>query len=125
MMPVWRAVSSARASSSVAPGFRRPNNCVMRCVRIVFIVAPRWCGLVTMLAMISVSAGYGTDGSSTPITVALRVPSWMVLPITDGSLLSEVVQKRCVSTATPAAFGPSSDGSMSRPSCARRPTTSK
>ena len=33
------------------------------------------CGLVTMLAMISVSAGYGTDGSSTPITVALRVPS--------------------------------------------------
>jgi hypothetical protein len=75
MMLVWRAVSSALASSSVAPGFRRPNNCVMRCVRIVFIVAPRWCGLVTMLAMISVSAGYGTDGSSTPITVALRDPS--------------------------------------------------
>ena len=68
------ALSSDRAASIVAPGFNRPNNCVMRCVRIVTICAPMWCGLVTMLAMISVSAGYGTDGSSTPITVALRVP---------------------------------------------------
>ena len=34
----------------------------------------------------------------------------MVLPITDGSLLSDVVQKRLVSTATAGAFSPSSDG---------------
>src|SRR5690349_23151539 len=73
-----------------------------------------------MLAMISVSAGYGTDGSSTPITVALLLPSSMVLPITDGSLLSDCVQKRLVSTATPAALKPSSDGSIRRPRLAFR-----
>ena len=78
-----------------------------------------------MLAMISVSAGYGTDGSSTPITVALRAPSWMVLPTTDGSLFSDFVQKRFVSTATPAALNPSSDGSTRRPMIGLRPTTSK
>ena len=44
--------------------------------------------------MISVSAGYGTDGSSTPTMVAERVPRRTVLPSTDGSLLSAVVQKR-------------------------------
>ena len=54
------------------------------------------------------SAGYGTDGSSTPITVALREPSRIVLPITDGSLLSELSRSDCVSTATPAALSPSS-----------------
>ncbi len=37
-----------------------------------------------MLAMISVSAGYGTDGSSTPTTVAERSDRGrMVLPMTD------------------------------------------
>jgi hypothetical protein len=41
----------------------------------VTIVAPRWCGLAATFAMISVSAGYGTDGSRTPTTVALRAPS--------------------------------------------------
>ena len=58
--------------------------------------------------MISVSAGYGTDGSTTPMIVAERSLSRMVLPITAGSLASDVVQNRCVSTATPAAAGPSS-----------------
>ena len=54
--------------------------------------------------MISVSDGYGTDGSRTPTIVAVRVPRRTVLPITDGSLFSEVVQKRYVSTAAPAAL---------------------
>ena len=58
--------------------------------------------------MISVSAGYGTDGSRTPTTVAVRGPRRMVLPTTVGSLLSDVVQNRYVRTAAPAAFGPSS-----------------
>ena len=39
-----------------------------------------------------------------------RRSSRTVLPITDGSLPSAVVQKRYVSTAAPAAFGPSSVG---------------
>ena len=66
----------------------------MRCVRAVTIVALKWCGLVTTLAMISVSAGYGTDGSRTPTTVAVRVPRRMVLPTTVGSAASVVLQKR-------------------------------
>jgi hypothetical protein len=66
----------------------------MRCVRLATIVAPRWCGLVTTFAMISVSAGYGIEGSRTPTTLAVRGPSLMVLPTTPGSLSSEVVQKR-------------------------------
>ena len=49
----------------------------------------------------------------------------MVLPMTVGSLFSEVAQKRCVSTATPAAFGPSSDVVSRRPSTGLRPITSK
>src|SRR5215203_1499042 len=61
--------------------------------------------------MISVSAGYGTEGSRTPTTV--------------GSLLSDVDQKRYVSTTAPAAFGPSSLGFSRRPSTGRRPMTSK
>ena len=40
--------------------------------------------------------------------VAARSPSRMILPITDGSLPSALLQKRCVSTTAPAAFGPSS-----------------
>ena len=36
--------------------------------------------------MISVSAGYGTDGSKTPTTVAGRVPSRTVLPAMSGAL---------------------------------------
>ena len=74
----WRpAPAGRRARSSGARGS-------------VTIVADRWCGLVTTLAMISVSAGYGTDGSRTPTIVAVRVPSRMVLPTTDGSLLRVV-----------------------------------
>ena len=49
-----------------------------------------------MFAMISVSAGYGTEGSRTPTTVALREPRRIVLPTTLGSLLSDVVQNRFV-----------------------------
>jgi hypothetical protein len=124
-MPAYAAVSSARASSSVAFGARRANNSVIRCVRSSSIVAPRWCGLLTMLAMISVAAGYGTDGSRTPITVATRSPSRTVLPTADGSLLNAVVQNRCVSTATGSASGPSSTCEISRPSTGRRPMTSK
>ena len=67
------------------------------------MVADRWCGLVTTFAMISVCAGYGTDGSTTPTIVAERSPSLMVFPIRLGSLPKEVLQKRCVSTAAPAA----------------------
>ncbi len=47
--------------------------------------------------------------------VAVRVPNRTVLPITDASLFSEVVQKRYVSTATPGACGPSSAGPIRRP----------
>ena len=42
--------------------------------------------------------------------VAERAPRRTVLPSTAGSLLNAVVQKRCVSTAAPAAFCPSSPG---------------
>ena len=119
------ARSSARADSRFAPGRRRPNNSVIRCTRPVTIVAERWCGLVTTLAMISVSDGYGTDGSRTPTIVAERSSNRTVLPITDRSPFSVLVQKRCVSTATPAAFGPSSSGPIRRPTTGRRPMTSK
>jgi hypothetical protein len=78
-----------------------------------------------MFAMISVCAGYGTDGSTTPIIVAARSLSLIVFPMTDGSLASDVVQNRCVSTATPAACGPSSVASINRPRTGRRPITSK
>ncbi len=78
-----------------------------------------------MLAMISVSTGYGIDGSSTPTMVAVRDPSCIDLPITDGSLLKKLVQKRCVSTTAPAALSPSSAAFSSRPSAGRRPITSK
>ena len=57
----------------------------------------------TTFAMISVCAGYGTDGSTIPTIVAGRSPSLMVLPMRLGSLPSAVVQKRWVRTATPAA----------------------
>ena len=40
--------------------------------------------------MISVSCGYGTDGSSTPTIVAARSLSRMARPMTDGSLLKAV-----------------------------------
>ena len=49
----------------------------------------------------------------------------MTVPITAGSLLNAVVQKRWVSTAAPSAFGPSSAALSSRPSTGRRPITSK
>ena len=49
----------------------------------------------------------------------------MVLPMTVGSLLSEVVQNLCVRTAVPAALGPSSCAFSRRPSTGRRPITSK
>ena len=119
------AISSARADSIEAPGASRPNSSVIRCVRPISIIAPRWCGLVTTFAMISVSAGYGTEGSSTPTTVAARGPRRMTLPTTAGSLLSETVQNRYVRTAAPAAFGPSSFAFSRRPSTGRRPITSK
>ena len=57
--------------------------------------------------------------------MALRGPSRIVLPITVGSLLSEVIQNRYVRTAAPAAFGPSSCAFSRRPSTGRRPITSK
>ncbi len=109
----------------MAPGKSRPKSSVMRWVRWLTIVAPRWCGLVTTLATSSVSAGYGSDGSRTPITVALREPRRTVLPITVASRLSDVLQKRWVRTATGAARGPSSAGPIKRPSTGRRPITSK
>jgi hypothetical protein len=52
---------------------------------------------VTTLAMISVSAGYGMDGSNTPTMVPVRAPndpSLTTFPSTDGSLFKAVVQKR-------------------------------
>ena len=113
------------AASRSTPGARRPKSSVIRWTRPSVIVASRWCGLVTTLAMISVCAGYGTDGSSTPTIVADLVPSLTTLPITDGSLLSDSVQNRCVNTAAPAAAGPSSDGPSRRPSTGRSPITSK
>ena len=83
----WTARSSARAASRSAPGrepaeeLGHPVHAAVHHRRV-----DRWCGLVTTLAMISVSAGYGTDGSRTPTMVAERSPSRTVLPITDGSL---------------------------------------
>ena len=56
-MAPWTARSSARAASRSAPGASRPKSSVIRCTRPFTIVASRWCGLVTTLAMISVSAG--------------------------------------------------------------------
>src|SRR5581483_2317530 len=81
-----------------------------------------------MLAMISVSWGYGTQGSKTPTTVAARespAPSRTFLPRTDGSLFKAVDQNRYVNTTAPAAFGPSSLASSSRPSIGRSPITWK
>ena len=52
-------------------------------------------------------------------------PRRTVLPTTPGSLPSAVVQKRCVNTATGAAFGTSSVASMRRPRRGRRPITVK
>src|SRR5579871_5185473 len=78
-----------------------------------------------MLAIISVSDGYGTEGSSTPTTVAEREPRRTTLPSTVGSLFSVVDQKRYVSTIAPAAFGPSSCASSNRPITGCKPTTSK
>jgi len=63
----------------------------------VIMVAERWCGLVTMLAMISVSAGYGMEGSRTPMIVAdlsPKLPRRTVLSMTEGSLLKVVDQNR-------------------------------
>ena len=57
--------------------------------------------------------------------VAERSPRRIVLPITVGSLPSVVVQKRLVSTAAPAALGPSSVASISLPRTGLRPITSK
>src|SRR4029078_11777283 len=51
--------SSPRAASRVAPGASRPKSSVMRCLRSVTIVAPRWCGLVTTFATVCVSGGPG------------------------------------------------------------------
>ena len=97
----------------------------MRCSRPVTIVADKWCGLVTTFAINSVSAGQGTDGSSTPTTVAEREPSRICLPRTAGSPLNVVIQNRWVSRAAPAAFGPSSSGVSARPRTGCRPMTSK
>ena len=66
----WAVCSSAFAVARSTPGASRPKSSVMRCTRPSTIVASRWCGLVTTLAMISVSVGYGTDGSRTPTMVA-------------------------------------------------------
>jgi hypothetical protein len=119
------ACSSVRADSRVAPEARRPKSSVIRCTRPVTIVADMWCGLVTTFAMISVCAGYGTDGSRTPMIVALRESSRTTLPITEGSFLNASVQKRYVSTTTPSALGPSSPGPTRRPRTGRSPMTLK
>ena len=46
--------------------------------RWVTIVADRWWGLVTTLAMSSVSVGYGTDGSSTPTITAFAIAATLL-----------------------------------------------
>jgi hypothetical protein len=101
----------------------------MRCSRPVTMVADKWWGLVTTLAIISVATGYGTDGSKTPTIVAERGPpklsSRTVFPMTLGSECSDPLQNRYVSTIAPAALGPSSEGVSRRPSTGRRPITSK
>ena len=77
MRAEYRRVPRAQlrsCASRVAPGASRAKTSVMRCSRPVTIVADRWCGLVTTLAMISVATGYGTDGSRTPTIVAERAP---------------------------------------------------
>jgi len=54
-------------------------------------------GAVTMLAMISVSAGYGIEGSRTPTIVAdlsPKLPRRTAFPMTEGSLLKVVDQNR-------------------------------
>src|SRR3954462_8750731 len=70
--------------------------------------------------MISVSVGYGTAGSRIPTIVARRSLSVIVLPITDGSLFSPVVQNRGVSTAAPAAPAPAAPPPPPPPPPARR-----
>ena len=75
--------------------------------------------------MIWVSAGYGTDGSSTPTTVAMPGPRRIALPSTVESRWSTVLQNRYVRTQTFAALGPSSPALMRRPSAGRSPMTWK
>ena len=95
IMAACTDVSSARAPSSEAPGARRPKSSVIRWTRLVTIVAPE-----VMRAGHDVrdDLGVGRIGApmarGTPTTVAVRGPRRMVLPITVGSLLSEVVQNR-------------------------------
>ena len=71
--------------ASVADGAIRAKTSVIRCWRLLAIVAPMWWGLDARLAMSSVAAGYGSDGSNTPTICADRVSRRIVLPITFGS----------------------------------------
>ncbi len=122
----WTARSSARAASRSAPGASRPKSSVIRCTRPSTIVADRWCGLVTTLAMISVSAGYGMDGSRTPTMVAERSPSRIVFPITDGIALERGASRSGGSAPRrprPPARRP--PGRAAGPSTGRSPMTSK
>ena len=105
----WTVRSSARAASRVAPGASRPNSSVIRWTR------P---GHHRRRKMMRAGDDVGDDFGFRRIRHRrlqhaddrgrARSPSRTVLPITDGSLFSAVVQKRYVSTAAPAAFGPSS-----------------
>jgi len=76
-----------------APGASFPNSSVMRCTRPCTIVAERWCGLVTTLAMISVSRDKERSARRTPTMVAERVPRRTVLPMTLGSRLNAFFQR--------------------------------
>ena len=122
----WTARSSARAASRSAPGASRPNSSVIRCTRPVTIVADRWCGLVTTLAMISVSAGYGTDGSSTPTMVAdaIAEPDRLADAPTDRSSAPSSRSGGSAPRRRPRS-GRRRVASSSRPSTGRRPMTSK
>ena len=120
------AVSSARAASSVAPGARRPKSSVIRCVR---VRDHRRAQVMRAGHDVRDDLGVGRirhrrlEHADHRRACARRGGS--VLPTTDGSLLSDVVQKRCVSTAAPGALRPSSPAFNRRPSTGRRPITSK
>ena len=81
---------------------------------------------MTTLAMISVSAGYGTDGSSDADDRrgAIAEPDRLADDRSDRSR-ARSSRSDSVSTAAPAAFGPSSAGPSRRPRTGRRPITSK
>src|SRR6185437_7231998 len=124
-MRAYTVATWARASSTVAPGARRPTISVIRCVRPNTIVALKWCGLTTMLSRASAWLGKYGAAWTTPITVADPSSSRTCLPTMVGSAWNRRRQNCSVRTITGGTPGPSSLALVRRPRMGRRPITSK